>query len=178
MKRDARSPLISWNDLAQFLPMNHLAVSGMIRCLIGLAASWAILGLGSCVDAPEVNGGGICPYCCEAAGQASWTTCYAPQTPICPPLPEGTTSSRCAGTCVPEGCICTSADNCAPARCDPLLCPTGCCDENETCQSGTSVTACGIGGRHCAMCGAGQSCGGPGQECLPLPRILDAGLGD
>lgn len=46
----------------------------------------------------------------------------------------------------------------AAPPCSATTCPTGCCDTAGRCQAGTSLTACGLGGRSCMGCPVGQMC--------------------
>ena len=48
-------------------------------------------------------------------------------------------------------------DGAAMARCMGI-CPTGCCDSQGTCQSGTAVSACGTGGKACMNCPVAEKC--------------------
>lgn len=59
--------------------------------------------------------------------------------------------------------------------CTPQVCPTGCCNANDQCVSGTEQAACGTGGNTCASCTAGaQACAA--QACVAV--TVDAGAGD
>ena len=47
---------------------------------------------------------------------------------------------------------------CGTPRCAHSNCPTGCCDSNGACQSGTATAACGIAGNACTACQFTQQC--------------------
>ncbi|HEY4183303.1 MAG TPA: hypothetical protein VGM90_41050 [Kofleriaceae bacterium] len=69
-----------------------------------------------------------------------------------------------------EACnVCSGTDSCqdgkcrAPAACNPITCPSGCCDDTDHCKTGTDATACGGDGAACADCGTGSCTAG---ECV------------
>ncbi|MBL8919175.1 MAG: hypothetical protein JNJ54_09970 [Myxococcaceae bacterium] len=43
-------------------------------------------------------------------------------------------------------------------RCSSSTCPVGCCDADGLCQSGNSLSACGIGGNTCKRCTVTETC--------------------
>jgi hypothetical protein len=92
----------------------------------------------------------------------------------------GTCQPGTADTACGEGgaacAACTAPATCqdrkclAPATCNATTCATGCCDDNDMCQTAQSITACGTGGARCAACsGAGATCmaGQCKQPCGP-----------
>jgi len=56
-------------------------------------------------------------------------------------------------------------------KCDPILCPHGCCQANGTCVTTSNNHACGTGGEACEDCGSGtcakQTCVRPQPNCGP-----------
>jgi hypothetical protein len=63
---------------------------------------------------------------------------------------------RGAFALVAVAALALSGCKCGPS-CTPVSC-TGCCDEMDTCQSGSAPTACGTFGRACTACGTGMGC--------------------
>lgn len=61
-------------------------------------------------------------------------------------------------------------------RCNPQTCPTGCCDENDQCQGGDSLAACGSGGGACSNCPAlgFQFCDANLHSCANKPGSCDS----
>lgn len=47
---------------------------------------------------------------------------------------------------------------CSSSTCGPSSCANGCCDQNGSCQPGTTSLLCGASGGACAACGTGQAC--------------------
>jgi hypothetical protein len=110
---------------------------------------------GTSADSCGTNGA-LCATC--GSGQV----CHDQQccTPDCTDAQCG--SDGCGGNCgscqvdqecTPNGiCVCTE-QSCS-----------GCCDSSGvTCEPGTSVGACGMGGQLCMTCGSGQAC--QNQQC-------------
>ena len=76
---------------------------------------------------------------------------------------SGTASSAC-GTGGASCKACKSTEKCqagacvpSSGTCDSTSCSTGCC-QNNTCKSGTSITACGTGGAQCKACKSTEKC--------------------
>ena len=74
-----------------------------------------------------------------------------------------------AGT--PGGCTLQGGTPPPPLPCSQTC--SGCCDANDVCQSGTSVSACGAGGVSCSACGANEACSGNCQKAPP--PVVDSG---
>jgi Pentapeptide repeats (8 copies) len=97
--------------------------------------------------ASECNPSGLCcaPNCtgreCGPDGCGSGGTC-GPNQGACPAGAQCGTDGQCHGT----------------RRCTPQTCPTGCCDANNVCRSGSTDAICGRGGAPCVRCQAGQLC--------------------
>jgi hypothetical protein len=80
--------------------------------------------------------------------------------------------TACDGQCVdlqtdPDHCgdcaaSCAIGQRCVDGTCvcDAQSCPNGCCDDQQTCQRGTSDQACGDGGAACQACGPCATCDG------------------
>jgi len=76
--------------------------------------------------------------------------------------PDGSTSPADDGSV--DGMV-TDAGVDAPDPCGPTNCQ-GCCRSDGTCNTVTSVAACGAEGSACTACGAADSCNKPAQGCI------------
>ena len=76
--------------------------------------------------------------------------------------PDGSTSPGDDGSV--DGMV-TDAGVDAPDPCGPTNCQ-GCCRSDGTCNTVTSVAACGAEGSACTACGAADSCNKPAQGCI------------
>lgn len=141
----------------------HGCCNASDECLSGLSSSDCGKGGAACAvcvggeecnstaqkcEALQACSEGSCPGgCCDSTGNCQ----------------QGTASNACGGNglaCV--NCVAMGQTGCDPnARdctsttvCSASTCPTGCCDGNGNCQSGTSLTACGDDGHACENCPA------------------------
>jgi hypothetical protein len=174
-------------NMAQCGPTNCTGCCAGTTCVAGGAAN-------------ECGSGGQACQSCAANG----LVCTAQQ--CAPPTPPSCGPANCAGCC--QGSVCMSGTNgaacgekggqcqdcgatgatclsdggaggmCGAEACDSVSCPNGCCDANLTCQPGTSLGACGVGGNSCEDCSAfGPGRGGfapfqlicSNQTCVPGP---------
>ncbi len=92
------------------------------------------------------------PLSCGGGGQSGVCGC----APNCAGQACGA-SDGCGGVCSAGSC--PTGQHCASdvCICDTTSC-TGCCSAGQ-CAAGTTVTACGWGGRACIACTNGQTCG-------------------
>ncbi|MBZ5637609.1 MAG: hypothetical protein LAO51_02510 [Acidobacteriia bacterium] len=119
------------------------------------------------------NGTCICdPISCPL-GCCSGTTCTTPSASAC-----GIGGVACldcgmtADSCVNGVCRCDGASACGPEQrcsnatcvCDPISCPSGCC-QGTVCLPGTGNDACGTGGINCAVCTGGRTCVSGSCQC-------------
>ncbi len=119
------------------------------------------------------TGGGQCKVC--QSNQKCQNGACVPSTGSCGPsncssgccennqCKSGTASSAC-GTGGASCKACKSTEKCqagacvpSSGTCDSTSCSTGCC-QNNTCKSGTSITACGTGGAQCKACKSTEKC--------------------
>lgn len=143
---------------------------------------------------PDANGKARCTcksegIACDAPSQCCSGDCRNGNCTACPPntvfCGDGCanlqTDKQHCGSCDKA---CDTGQRCQAGTCvcDAQSCPTGCCDQDATCQRGTSDGACGDGGATCQICTPTcQVCDGStcvavnlGQSCTPV----DGGTND
>jgi hypothetical protein len=155
---------------------------------------WNMCGAGQCPDpnapqgcasvstATDPNNCGACGHQCQPPlngngvaacfnGQCSFRCSpnYCPSSTDCVSAPGYTQCGASCGCAAGYSCV-----NDVCHGCDSTTCPSGCCS-NNTCQPGTSTSACGgSGGAACQGCPPGtNAC--VNQSCVCQPRTCGSG---
>ena len=120
--------------------------------IIGLLCLFA-LGLFDCGDdsgrepAPMTDAGEACSaFNCEGCCTDDGRCVDGLSTLAC-----GSSGDRCVECSSPAMCGETGVGGGTCEMCNPFNCD-GCCDETDTCRSGTDDLACGHAGRACTAC--------------------------
>ncbi|MBV9947805.1 MAG: hypothetical protein JOZ69_13200 [Myxococcales bacterium] len=115
-------------------------------------------------------GPNTCPFgCCDFSGQCIPRGAVDPNNCGI----GGGACIACASNTTCQGGACVRAQ----PGCGPANCSDGCCLDSNTCSSGASPVACGVGGGSCAACDLahGQTCNADAGCGVPPPPLCGAG---
>jgi len=125
----------------------------------------------NCKDGTVDDGKDECPAkgtgwtCCSAQKSCRITTTDTLNCGACGKACDPRVADKCVGgkcVCGTTGGICKGGLNCVGGACKCVagkdsMC-AGCCAGVATCNSGTTVTYCGVGGVSCVACKSGTQC--------------------
>ncbi len=107
---------------------------------------------------------------CNAAGDCCAPDCTGKQCG-----PDGCGGTGACGTCTNVLQVCDEqSGQCVGGTCGPQSCPTGCCDDNDICQTGPGFGSCGPQGEASPCC---AGCCDENEICQPGQDLGSCGAG-